>query len=197
MKRQITLFLFFQCGFLCPFAVASSTHHPKKFTVLQDNSLVSFKAIGRPSALRINGKGEAPVCNFVVDGKKASGTCTVKLESLDTGINLRNRHMKEKYLEVQTFPQASFFLDALELPQALGQNQEAFRFKGKLNLHGVEKEITGHFTLQAMSPNPQLIADFVILLSDFNIQIPSFMGITVANEVQVQVQIDLVPQEAP
>src|SRR4051812_34300287 len=77
---------------------------------------VEFNATGRPSALVINGKGAAPKGKVAVNGTSVTGSANFDLTSLDTGINLRNDHMKNKYLEVSKYPQATLTIQKLTLP---------------------------------------------------------------------------------
>jgi polyisoprenoid-binding protein YceI len=56
-----------------------------------------------------------------------------------------------------------------------------------LKLHGVEKPVSGTFDLSGSGASPKLAAKFAIKLSDFGIGIPSFAGVTMADEVAVTV----------
>src|SRR5262245_34322468 len=67
---------------------------------------VEFHAIGKPSAIKIHGKGEAPKGKITLDNGKIGGVITAHLASFDTGIQTRNEHMKNKYLGVQKYPEA-------------------------------------------------------------------------------------------
>ena len=146
-----------------------------------ENGSVEFKAIGHPSALKVLGKGKGLVMHLVKAGDQVSGTATFDLDSLDTGISLRNRHMREKYLETKLFPQAKFILTPLTI--AL----QDIPFTGKLWLHGVEKSISGLAQIEKKEAEYSFTAHFSLKISDFKIDIPSFMGITVADEVDVTV----------
>jgi len=64
------------------------------------DSNVTFTAIG-PAGLRIVGK--TADLNVVDDGQHVS--VTVPLAKLDTGISLRDTHMRDKYLEVGNVPE--------------------------------------------------------------------------------------------
>src|SRR4051812_9417558 len=69
-----------------------------------------FLAVGKPSFLKILGKGKGPEGTLkVVDGQ-ASGAFTVHLSDLTTNNDMRDHHMKEKYLEVSKYPSAEFHL---------------------------------------------------------------------------------------
>ncbi|MBI3535304.1 MAG: YceI family protein [Deltaproteobacteria bacterium] len=87
------------------------------------NGSVAFKAIGRPSALKINGKGEKAKGTLIIDGVVITGTTSFNLDSLDTGITLRNTHMKKKYLDTEKYPSAKFVFTSMTLPGSFASNK--------------------------------------------------------------------------
>ena len=153
---------------------------------------VEFDAIGRPSALKIHGKGSAPKGSLVLDGSTASGNLVFDLDSLDTGIRLRNEHMKAKYLEVGKYGQATLSVIKLSIPDALRSEfgkVEKLPFQGVLSLHGVQKPVTGFVTVSRATNQMTIAADFSLKVNDFAIKTPSFAGITMAEDVQVAIQL--------
>src|SRR5438132_1100528 len=78
----------------------------------------------------------------VADGSgTVSGAIVVDLATLQTGIGLRDRHMKEKYLEVNrsdTFTTAR--LEEIRIERREGGSTT---FHGKLTLHGEQRSVTG------------------------------------------------------
>lgn len=145
---------------------------------------VKFLAIGNPSAIRIQGEGKtitAEKTAWTKDGK-FSGTFHVPLDSLETGISMRDKHMKEKYLETSKYPNAD-----LELaPCALTVSETTCG--GKLTLHGVTKPVVVKVKATPSDKKTLKIgADFAVKLSDYGIVIPKFANITVAENVQIQV----------
>lgn len=151
---------------------------------------IQFEAVGRPSMVKIKGHAEGPEGGFTVNKGIMSGEMKFALSTLDTGIDLRNDHMKEKYLEVAKFPHAKLTVKELQLPPTWSlqnANLKNFPFKGTLQLHGVEKEISGVINV---SEKLKTEAQFEIKISDFKIDIPSYLGITVADTVKVQVSVN-------
>ena len=151
---------------------------------------VEFKAVGKPSGLRVVGKGDAPKGQFVVADKSVTGSASFKLETLNTGINMRDEHMKKKYLETEKFPDAKLTLTKLDLPQDLlakdGLAQQ-IPFEGTLTLHGVEKPVKGTAQVDHKGESASILAQFETKISDYGISIPSFAGITIADRVTVDV----------
>jgi polyisoprenoid-binding protein YceI len=167
---------------------------------------VEFLAIGNPSALKIRGKAEEvdskkPIeGNLVLQGDKVSGKVACALDSFDTGIAMRNHHMKEKYLETQKFPQAVLSLTQMTLPaeaKAAEFDVKNVPFKGDLTLHGVTKPVEGVATVSRKGTKVNYGFEFKLKSSDFAIATPSFMGITMADEVTVDVALEGNAAEGP
>lgn len=148
-----------------------------------------FHATGHPSAIKIVGKGAAPTGAFKVEGLKVTGTATFDLTSLDTGIEMRNQHMKEKYLETGKFPTCTLTVSDMALPKTLddGGSLSAVPFTGKLSLHGVEHAVSGTCDLAKKNGAVSFDATFEIKVDDYKIDQPKFAGITMADTVQVSV----------
>lgn len=140
---------------------------------------VKMTVIGKPSLIKINGKGEAPTGELKITDGKVNGEFKFDLSTLDTGIELRDEHMRDKYLQVNEHPEATLKIKDLE-------QKPSGEFKGELTLHGVTKPVTGQFK---MGDKKSVEAAFKIKLSDYQIDIPKYMGITVADEVDVKVNI--------
>lgn len=157
--------------------------------LIPDGGEIKILAIGRPSFIKVEGKGAPATGEIKVDQGIASAQIKFELNSLDTGIELRNQHMKEKYLEVAQHPEALLELDGLPIGTWSPQKPELkpTSFSGNLKLHGVTKLVQGTLEIAA---GGIVTATMKIKMSDFNIQIPTYMGITVADEVEVKVKID-------
>jgi polyisoprenoid-binding protein YceI len=150
---------------------------------------VEFLATGWPSALRINGKGVGPEGSLSMTGSEVSGSLAVDLGTLTTGIALRDRHMKEQYLEVQRFPRAELALTRLDLkqvPDGSDFGAVTVPFEGTLSLHGVQKPVSGQAKVSRSAEKVTVNAVFSIQLGDFGIAVPKYLGITVAEKVEVK-----------
>jgi polyisoprenoid-binding protein YceI len=124
-----------------------------------------------------------------------AGEIAVDLATLVTGIELRDRHLRENYLEVQKgagFDKA--VLSELRLNDADG---EAFRgrtgFTGTLTLHGVTRSVAGTAEIRAEGAGVRVEANFPLSLSDFGIAAPMYMGVGVANRVLLRVSFSAAP----
>ncbi len=147
---------------------------------------VKFQAIGKPSALKINGISENKLTgnlNWKEDALKFKAE--LPLDSLSTGIELRDRHMKEKYLQTTTYPTATLSVD-LALPK--GKKEVTTPFTGQLTLHGKQKAVSGESKIQLTDAGREGEFSFEIQLEDFGIEVPSYLGITVSKKVIVTAQ---------
>jgi polyisoprenoid-binding protein YceI len=181
--------------FLTPSAALATKPHELQLQSNGDKGKVEFLAIGRPSLLRIKGQGAGPTAMVKISSQQATGEFVFQLAKLATGISLRDRHMKENYLHTDKFPIAKLSLTEASLPASWSITTPAsqdIQFKGLLLLHGVEKPVTGTFKLLKGNEEKESIAvdaKFEIKISDFGIDLPSYSGITVADQVSVNVLI--------
>lgn len=157
-----------------------------------DKGQVTFLAKGKPALISIKGEGEGATASLKEKDQLLSGEVSFQLKSLKTGIELRDDHLKNKYLEVDKYPTATLKISDLKLPENL---KDGFPFKGTLNLHGVDQPVEGNASVTTDSKSQKISADFKLKLSQFKIEIPSFKGITVAEEVQIKVEAPVVREE--
>lgn len=182
----------------CLLSSAQAANYTLSSTPQKGN--VSFRAIGKPAFLKIDGKGEGPLGTLQIDGNKMSGEMTFALKTLDTGIELRDEHMKEKYLKVNENPTASLKFSKQELSAPF--DISAMQLKGPaikaiLTLNKLSKEVSVDFKSENKGKELLVTSNFSIKLSDFNIEIPEYAGIKVADEVKLEVQSILSPTTGP
>jgi polyisoprenoid-binding protein YceI len=175
-------------------SVLNTLAAPVKFVANVKEGEVHFNAIGNPDFLKVEGKGEGPSGEVSIDGKKLSARMSFALSTLDTGIKKRNEHMKEKYLKVGTHPEALLVIENVDLSHDYSASKkfpELIKYKGKLTLNGVSKDIESEIKSASKPGVHELSSDFAIKLTDFGIEIPSFAGVTIADEVKIQVKTRL------
>ncbi len=145
---------------------------------------LTFEAVGKPAMIKIKGESSAPQSTLKVNGGIGSLESSLDLENLKTGIDLRDEHMKENYLETKKYPKAILVITSLSIPENWDVSEQ--EFSGVLNLHGKEQPVKGTFS---MNNKKEVNADFKIKLTDFGITIPNYLGITVADSVNIKTQI--------
>lgn len=171
------------------FALLSSFLFAAPFQV--SSGKVEFLALATPGALKISGKQSNALAiktDIKIENQQVLGSSAVQLESFSTGIGLRDRHMKENYLEAAKFPESSFTYKKLTLPPNFSGDK--IPFEGVLKLHGVEKPVSG--VVHAEKKDSQLILkhEFTIKTSDFGIQTPNYMGVVMGEKVEVRVVLE-------
>lgn len=159
----------------------------------QDTS-VEFLATGKPTLIKIKGTGAVVTGNVSSDGPQISGQFNVALNTLTTGINLRDEHMKKKYLETEKFPVATLKISKLVFDRnylKVNGEQKNVPFSGKLLLHGVENEIEGMAQIVSDAQRVAVEAKMVTVLTNYKINIPTYLGIKVADEVEISVSLKI------
>lgn len=149
------------CAFLFSFSAFSNCKIEAKAVV----GILDFEIEG----CSIDGK-------LVESGGHLSGTFTVDLTKLDTGVDLRNSHMRDKYLEVKKYPTARMRLEPIKFG--------AEKFKGFLTLHGKELPIVGKVH---KATKDELRASFSVRITDFGIDKPGYKGIVIGETVNISV----------
>lgn len=160
--------------------------------VQADQGKVEFRAVGRPSMIKVNGEGKGPAGTLQIDGVKVAGDLTFDLTSLTSGISMRDTHMKEKYLETGKYPESKLRLTEVSLPAdwAPGREAKDRTFKGDLTLHGQTNPVAGTFDVSGTAGAMNAKARFTIDLSQFGVEIPKYLGITVKNEVPIELTMN-------
>jgi polyisoprenoid-binding protein YceI len=189
--------------FISASALGAGTKY--RLPVDSERSKVEFLAVGNPSAIKIRGelKGDPKPAlsgEFRIEEFKARGQVTAKLDAFETGIALRDRHMKEKYLETAKYPEAKLEVAELIVPRSFaedGFSAEAETFKGTLTLRERTVPVAGTVSMKGSKSDMEMKFDFKVKTSDFKIETPSFMGVTVAEEVSVTAHAKIKPEILP
>lgn len=149
--------------------------------VAQGQKSVSFRAVG-PGGLAIVGN-----CSDISVKEQGNNlSVVVGLQGLKTGIDLRDNHMKEKYLETGKHPTALLVVDKtkLTIPSNGGD------VNGTLTLHGVTKPVHVHYVASGVAKQVHVEGDMRVNMKEFGIDVPSYLGVTVKPDVQVSVKFD-------
>ncbi len=153
------------------------------------NCKVSFRTKGQPVLVTIEGESENPCSGEYTIDPKFRGEFIMPLDKLDTGIPLRNKHLRDNYLHTSKFPNATLVVEEAE---AFSENLKTSdgkesKFTGVLELHGQKKPTTdGLYSIK----NKKVRAKFSVLLPDHGVEQPAFMGIKVVDRVYIEVEFD-------
>jgi polyisoprenoid-binding protein YceI len=129
--------------------------------------------------------------NFDPATRKGSGKIVIDVATIDTGIALRNEHMRgEGWMNSAKFPTIVF-----ETTRVERQSGDNYKVTGKLTLHGITKTVstTARVRYRAAGPETkqagfegdvlQISSKFNIKLSDYGITVPANIKSKVSNEV--------------
>ena len=120
-----------------------------------------------------------------------AGDLSVDLSTLDTGIDLRNTHLRDKYLEVGKGPGfAKASLKNIVLERAASGLSGTTRFTAELTVHGVTRPVSGEARLHPTPAGTRVQASFPVHLPDFAIAKPRYLGVGVKDDVQVKVTFE-------
>ncbi len=166
----------------------------KIFELATEESKVEFRAIGRPSMLKITGTEGKLKGQVQINDENVSGEFIVPLDSVTTGISLRDEHMKKKYLETDKFPNAILKISDLKLVKNVLKeivSQKGVPFKGLLTIHGIESPVEGAADIEATDKIISIIAKTKTNITAHKIELPSYLGIKVADVVDITTEIKL------
>lgn len=138
----------------------------------------------------------APMLTFTGTSEKLTGLIDLEqnlldfyldLETLDTGIRLRNKHMRDSYLETEQFPYAEFRGRLKELPDFSVSDTVSVIAVGQFNVHGVEQPLEVPGKLIRTKNGLELVASWTLKLPDFNIDVPKvvFYELSETQEVRI------------
>lgn len=113
----------------------------------------------------------------VTGDKVKAENISVKVKTLKTGLELRDKHMTEKYMEANKYPE-------ITLLSATGKNGKG---QGRVKMHGIEKDVEGTYKINGK----ELEADFEIKVSEFGITGVKYMGVGVHDTVKVHVVVPI------
>ena len=130
----------------------------------------------------------------VVDISKKAFAFKISIPSF-LGFNspLQREHFNENYMESNIFPEATFRGKVIEDIDYTKEGVYTVRAKGKLSIHGIEKERIIKSQITIKSGSMRIKSDFTVLLYDHDIKIPRVVSEKLAQEIQVSLTADLKP----
>lgn len=159
-------------------------------------------------------ESKAPMESFEGKTRSVAGTITidpqnpadgfrlevrVDLATLDTGISLRNRHMRENHLETDEFPVATFRSEAIVEGGDVALEAAATRtilVEGILDLHGVARSVRIPIDLTVADDELTIESRFPVALADHDISRPGFLMMKLGETQTVVVHVVAVRTEA-
>lgn len=181
MKKFIAVLLLFSFGFFTDKTDAQSFAATEGYAEFVSNApLLEFK-------------GKSDNLHGLIDLEQNLVDFYIDLSTLDTGINLRNRHMRNSYLETERCPFGEFTGEITsDFDPELHEEQDV-TVEGSFKVHCItrDKEITG--TIQPSDDGLKIDAFWSVLLEDYDIDRPRVVFYELADEQKVNISILLEP----
>jgi polyisoprenoid-binding protein YceI len=141
------------------------------------------------------GKVAATILYNEADVTKSSVTATIGADTVDTGVDQRNTHLKSPdFFDIANFPTATF------TSTSVAKNGNKLTIAGSLTLHGVTKPVvleaegpTGPVPGMDHKPHAGFSATTTIKRTDFGIG-AKFPAAMVGDEVKLDIELEVVKQ---
>jgi polyisoprenoid-binding protein YceI len=149
---------------------------------------VSFHAEGSPGALDIEGT----TSQLQVRDDGTTLTFAVGLDSVTTGIGVRDHHMKDEYAQTSLYPEATLTVPraAIHWPVAVGEASPGV-VTGTFTAHGVSQPAQVKYQVKKTKTGDRISAEFDFDVSRHGIAIPSYLGVTVDPKMHAEATFDL------
>ena len=116
---------------------------------------------------------------------------TVQADDIDTGIGLRNKHMRG-YLEADKHPDITLAIPRAELMLPEGGDESEGTVRGAFTVHGVTKPAVVSYTIEKKKAKWIVDARFEYDIREHGIETPSYLGISVDPVMPVTAEIEVI-----
>ena len=186
--RKVTVPLFL----LACFVLSAFAFIPGTGVFIASNGSVTF--ISKAPLETI--KAESKKLGGALDVEKRTFAFVLPVSSFE-GFNspLQKEHFNENYLETDKIPKAIFKGKIIEEVDLANPGAYTIRAKGTMSIHGVDKEMIIKSKVTTTSNQMAVESSFTIALKDFNINIPKLVNQKIAEDIFVDVKMDLSPKK--
>jgi len=124
---------------------------------------------------------------ILLEPKTSTFICTVVVKDFRFKLDLMQEHFNENYMESNRYPKAVFKgkIEKFDLKD-INDVEKQYQIKGKLNLRGKSKDIVVNALIKRVPEGIQVISDFPIAVSDFNINIPNTISGKIAKTANTE-----------
>lgn len=140
-------------------------------------------------------KGKSDKLAGLVDLNKNMIDFYVDLATIDTGIDMRNKHMRNRYLETEKYPFAEFTGELISEVDPARSDTQHVQVKGEFTIHGISRERTIDGKIYINGDKLYLEASFNVLLKDHDIDRPKVVFYELAEDQDVYIEGVLEKQE--
>lgn len=156
------------------------------------NGKIFFKCTKSPLE-KIEAINKSSIC--VLDTKTGNMQFAVLMKGFEFERALMQEHFNENYVESSKYPKAEFKGQVVNNDDVKYNTDGTYtvKVKGTLVMHGETKDVETTGTIQVKNGKVSANADFLILLSDFKISIPTIVNDKISNNVNISVDCMLEP----
>jgi polyisoprenoid-binding protein YceI len=131
--------------------------------------------------------------NAALDVATGDFVFKVLMKSFEFEKALMQEHFNENYVESDKYPNATFTGNVININEVNISRDGTYDagVQGELTLHGVTKQVSAKGTLEVKEGKILGKAKFNILLSDYNIKIPSVVTNNISNSIEITVEVNL------
>lgn len=141
-------------------------------------------------------KAESKQLSGALDVEKRTFAFAIPISSFE-GFNspLQKEHFNENYLESDKIPKSIFKGKIIEEVDLNNPGTYTVRAKGTMTIHGVDKGMIIKSKVTTTAGQMTVESSFTIVLKDFNINIPKLVNQKIAEEILVDVKMDMIPKK--
>ncbi|MFY0482398.1 YceI family protein [Flavobacterium sp. PLA-1-15] len=138
-----------------------------------------------PSFEEVKAKNDG--ATFILNAKTGEVASLALMKGFRFKIALMEEHFNENYVESDKFPKATFKgkIENFDV-KLLTDKPKDFTIKGKLELHGKSKDITSTAKIRKTDAGIEIISNFSVNASDFDISIPNVVKNKVSNKIDIK-----------
>jgi polyisoprenoid-binding protein YceI len=129
----------------------------------------------------------------VLDTKSGALQFSVLMKGFEFENELMQEHFNENYLESDKYPKAEFRGTVVNNGEVnyVKPGTYTAKVKGKMTIHGVTRDVETTGTIKVEGEELKTASSFNILLSDYNVKIPSLVKDKISNNVRIIVDCRL------
>ena len=130
-------------------------------------------------------------CSSIMDLETGNIVFSLPINRFEFEKSLMQEHFNENYLESDRYPKA--ILSGKMNTTDLQEGENEVTISGEMDLHGVKQDISVTGTMTKSGDDIEAEAVFMILLEDYDIDIPRAVFYNIAEEIEVTVKFSYEP----
>lgn len=140
-------------------------------------------------------EGKNKTVTAVVDSKTGAIQFAIQMKGFEFEKQLMQQHFNENYVESDKYPKSEFKGTIINNAAINYKKDGTYntKVKGQLTIHGVTKDVETTGTFKINGGKIDASSTFNVLISDYNIKIPSIVKEKVSDTIKITVDCSLDP----